>query len=88
MALTMINPASSWFEIVELPVVKQLCRQRVNSKELLIADKIFAETLEHTAKLVNKSWLCRYPQSCYLIHNNGNEFTLYFKYLCKSYGIK
>jgi hypothetical protein len=24
MALTMINPASSWFEIAELPVVKQL----------------------------------------------------------------
>jgi hypothetical protein len=25
MALTMINLASSWFEIAELPVVKQLC---------------------------------------------------------------
>jgi hypothetical protein len=24
MALTMINPASSWFEIAELPVVEQL----------------------------------------------------------------
>jgi hypothetical protein len=25
MALTMINLASSWFEIAELPIVKQLC---------------------------------------------------------------
>jgi hypothetical protein len=39
MALTMIDPASSWFEIAELPVVKPLRPQTVNGKELLIADK-------------------------------------------------
>ncbi len=55
MALTMINPTSSWFEIAELPVVKRLRQQTVNGKELLIADKIFDKTLEHIAKLVNKS---------------------------------
>jgi hypothetical protein len=58
MALTMIKPASSWFEIAELPVVKQLHRQTVNGKELLIADEIFDKTSERTAKLVNKTWLC------------------------------
>ncbi len=88
MALTMIDPTSSWFEIAELPVVKQLYWQTVNGKELLIADKIFDKTLEHIAKLVNKTWLCIYPRFCYLIHNNGSKFKLYFKYLCKSYGIK
>jgi hypothetical protein len=61
MALTMINPASTWFEIAELPIVKQLCRQTVNGKELLMADEIFDKTLEPIAKLVNKTWLCRYP---------------------------
>jgi hypothetical protein len=54
MALTMINPASSWFEIAELPVVKQLHRQKVNGKELLIADEIFDNTSEPIAKLVKK----------------------------------
>jgi hypothetical protein len=88
MALTMIIPASSWFEIVELPIITQLCRQTINGKELLIADKIFDKTLERIAKLVNKTWLCRYPQCCYLIYDNKSEFKLYFKYLCKSYGIK
>ncbi len=39
MALTMIDPTSSWFEIAELPIVKQLCWQTVNGKELLIADE-------------------------------------------------
>jgi hypothetical protein len=46
MALTMINPASSWFEIAELPIVEQLCQQPVNSKGLLIADEIFDKTSE------------------------------------------
>jgi hypothetical protein len=61
MALTMIGPTSSWFEIAELPVVKQLRQQTVNGKELLMADEIFDKTSERIAKLVNKTWLCRYP---------------------------
>jgi hypothetical protein len=56
MALTMINPASSWFKIAELPVVEQLRRQTVNGKELLKADEIFDKTSEHIAKLVNTTW--------------------------------
>ncbi len=45
MALTMIDPASSWFEIAELPIDEWLRWQTVNGKELLIADKIFDKTL-------------------------------------------
>ncbi len=59
MALTIIDPASSWFEIAESPVVEQLCQQTVNGKELSIADDIFDKTSECIAKLVNKTWLCR-----------------------------
>jgi hypothetical protein len=50
MALTMINPALSWFKIAKLPIVKQLCQQTVNGKELLIADEIFDKTSEGIAK--------------------------------------
>jgi hypothetical protein len=88
MALTMINPTSSWFKIAELPVVEQLRRQTVNGKELLIADEIFDKTSERIAKLVNKTWLCRYPRCHHLIYDNGSEFKLHFEYLCESYGIK
>jgi hypothetical protein len=87
MALTMIDPASSWFQIAELPVVERLCQQTVNGKDLLIADEIFDKTSERIDKLVNKTWLCRYPRCHYLMYNNGSEFKLHFKYLCKSYGI-
>ncbi len=87
MALTMIDPASGWFEIAELPVVEWLRWQTVNGKELLIADEIFDKTSERRAKLVNKTWLCRYPWYRHLIYNNGSEFKLHFEYLCESYGI-
>ncbi len=44
MALTMINPTSSWFEIVELPVITRLRRQTVKGKELLTANKILTKS--------------------------------------------
>ncbi len=88
MALTMIDPASSWFEIVELPVVTRSRRQTVNGNELLPADKIFDKTSDHIAKLVHKTWLCRYPLCHHLIYNSGSEFELHFEYLCELYGIK
>jgi hypothetical protein len=88
MALTMIDPTSSWFKIAELPVVEQLHRQTVKGKELLVADAIFDKTSECIAKLINNTWLCRYPRCCHFIYNNGSEFKLHCQYLCKSYGIK
>jgi hypothetical protein len=87
LALAMIDPTSSWFEIAELPVVKQWHRQTVNGKELLIADEIFDKTSECIVKLVNKTWLCRYPRCHHLIYNNWSEFKLHFEYLCESCGI-
>jgi hypothetical protein len=84
MAQTMIDPTSSWFKIVELPLVTWLQRQTVNRKELLTANKIFHKTSDDIARLVNKIWLCRYPGCCYLIYNNGSEFKMHFDYLCES----
>ncbi len=59
-----------------------------NSQRQGAINEIFDKTSERIAKLVNKTWLCRYPRCCHLIHNNGSEFKLHFKYLCESYGIK
>ncbi len=69
-------------------MVTRLHRQTVNGKELLITNETFDKTLEGIAKLVNKTWLCRYLWCRYLTYNNGSEFKLNFEYLCKSYGIK
>ncbi len=59
----------------------------MNGKELSIADEIFDKTSEHIAKLVNKTWLCRYPRCRHLMYNNGSKFKLHFEYLCESYAI-
>jgi hypothetical protein len=83
-----INPASSWFEIVESPLVSRLTTKMVNRKEKVSEELIFDKSSNQIARLVNKFWLCRYPQCCYIIYDNGSEFKLHFETLCKSYGIK
>ncbi len=88
MALTMINPTSSWFEIVELLLVTRLTAMTVNGNEKISEELIFDKSSNQIARLVNKIWLCRYPQCRHLIHNNGLEFKLHFETLCDSYGIK
>ncbi len=88
MALTMINPASSWFKVVDLPTIMRLMTRKVNGKERTIKDLIFDKPSDCISRLLNKIWLCRYPRCCYLIYNNGSEFKLHFETLCDSYGIK
>ena len=56
MALTMIDPASSWFEIVELPLVNQPTTNMVNGKQKVSNELIFNKSsnqnqnLEHELK--------------------------------------
>jgi hypothetical protein len=39
MALTMIVPASSWLEVVELPTITRVTTKKVNGKERTIIEK-------------------------------------------------
>ncbi len=84
----MVNPASSWFEVVELPTIMRCMTKKVNGKERTIKEQIFDKSSDQISKLVNKILLCRYPQCCYLIYDNGSEFKLHFETFCNSYGIK
>jgi hypothetical protein len=51
-----------------------------------------AETFDKSSvqisNLVYKTWFSRYPCCQYSIYDNGSEFKLYFRTLCKTYGIK
>ncbi len=62
--------------------------KKVNGKERTIKEEIFDKSFDQISQLVDKIWLCRYPQCCYLIYDNGLEFKLHFETLCDSYGIK
>ncbi len=52
-ALTMIDPTSSWFEIVELPLVSRLTTTLVNGKEKVNEELIFNKSSNQIARLVN-----------------------------------
>jgi hypothetical protein len=76
MALTMIDPASSWFKIVELPLVRRLKTTTVDGRELLASEEIFDKSSDCIVQLVIKFWFSRYPRCQYLVYNNGSEFKL------------
>ena len=41
MVLTMIDPTSSWFEVVELPTITRLMTRTVNGKKKVVKEEIF-----------------------------------------------
>jgi hypothetical protein len=94
--LTMINPATSWFEIVELPTVAQETtvppvdkgKKVTFAKNTKVAKPYFDKSSAQISNLVYKTWFSRYPQCQYKIYNNGSEFKLHFQSLCNTYGIK
>ncbi len=88
MALTMIDPTTSWFKVVELLLIRQLKTFTVDGKESSIVEEIFDKTSERIAWLVNKTWLSRFPRFHYIIYNNGSELKYNFEYLCITYVIK
>jgi hypothetical protein len=89
----MIDPATSWFEIVELPTVRVTVPKGGEGKKATCLDhtkdaEIFDKTSVQTSNLVYKCWFSRYPCCCYMIYNDGSEFRLHFHDLCKTYGVK
>ena len=83
MCLTMIDPASGWFEICELPASSYFL---ADGKVQLNRDS-FDKSSAQISRLVNKSWLSRYPRPKAVIYDNGSEFKLHFVALCKEYGV-
>jgi hypothetical protein len=93
MRLIMINPATSWFNIVELPTVRVTVPKVGKDKKATCNDytkeaEIFDKTSAQISNLVYKCWFSRYPHCQYLIYNNRSEIKLHFRALCATYGIK
>jgi hypothetical protein len=57
MALIMIDPASSWLEVVEVPTITRVTTKKVNGKERTIKEEIFDKSSDRISQLVNKIWL-------------------------------
>ncbi len=85
MCLTMINPASSWFEMVELPVMEFITPSASSKKgtkthktKITTKGDYFGKTSTMISHLINKTWFSRYPCCQNIIHDNGSEFKLHF----------
>jgi hypothetical protein len=92
----MIDPATSWFEIVELPTVAQKTtvtpagkgKKVTFDKYTKVAEPHFDKSSAQISNLVYKTWFSRYPRCRYIMYNNGSKFKLHFQSLCDTYGIK
>ena len=81
MCLTMIDPASSWFEIVELPVITEAIiplhtkggKGTKTHEEPKLA--YFDKSSAMISNLVNKTWFCQYPCCQYINYDNGSNQT-------------
>ncbi len=96
MCLTMINPATSWFEIVGLPTVAQKTtvppagkgKKVAFDKNTKVPEPYFDKSSAQISNLVYKTWFSsRYPPCGYIIYDNGSKFKLHFRSLCNTYGI-
>jgi hypothetical protein len=72
MCLTMINPATSWFEIVELPTVRVTVPKLGKGKKATCLDyttdaEIFDKASAQISNLVYKCWFSRYSCCRYMI---------------------
>ncbi len=88
LCLTMIDPASSWFEVVELPVVEYATTGKRVHDATKEKDAYFDKSSAMISTLVDKTWFSRYHHCQHIIYDNGSEFKLHFEALCDSYGIK
>jgi hypothetical protein len=69
MCLTMIDPATSWFEIVELPTVDLVMtvppagkgKKVTHSRNTKVAETTFDKSSAQISNLVYKTWFSRYP---------------------------
>jgi hypothetical protein len=62
MYLTMIDPATSWLEIVELPNLKrETSGSKVTNKNTKEADMTFDKSSAQISNLVYNTWFSRYP---------------------------
>ena len=82
MCLTMIDPASSWFEIVELPVTTDAVipmdtkGQKGSKTQNNTKLPYFEKSSTMISHLVNKTWFSCYPHCQYIIYDNGSKFKL------------
>ena len=83
----MIDTATSWFEILELPVSQlsehdiskgiEGCKGSLTHKQK--KEPYLDEISVTVGSLINRTWFGHHPHSQYIVYNNGSEFKLHSK---------
>ena len=79
--MTMIDPATGWFNIFEIPMFDP-DKVKIGNDENI--DKPSASIIQ----LFNNKWLCRYPRPRKFVFDNGSEFKQDFTTFLKDFDIK
>ena len=79
--MTMIDPATGWFDIVEI-LTFDLDEVTAGNDEYI--DK----SSDRVSQLFNNTWLCRYLRPRKVVFDNGSEFKQDFTPLLKDFDIK
>lgn len=82
--MTMMDPATGWFEIVEVPnyIVENIVDKKKTTETII--DKSSARI----SRLFEQTWLARYPRPREVVFDNGSEFKKDFVPLLKDMSIK
>ena len=80
--MTMIDPVTGWFEIVEIP--SYIITDVKNKKLQENIDKSSARI----SRIFDQTWLSRYPRPSKVVFDNGSEFKKDFVPLLKDWSIK
>ena len=70
-AMTMVDPATGWFEIAEVPYYN--VDDVVNNK-----DSYINKSSARISQLFNQVWLSRYPRPNEVMFDNSSEFKMHF----------
>ena len=95
MFITIIDSASSWFEIIELPISQHRLdipngTKGQQGKDTHIQSKqpYFDKTSATVGNIINRTWFSGHSCSQYIVYENRSEFKFHFETLCDSYGLK
>ena len=80
-AMTMVAPATGWFEIAQVPYYSI---DNIDNN----SDNYIDKSSARISQLFNQFWLSRYPRPKEVVFDNGSEFKMHFMRLLKDFDIK
>ena len=73
MCVTMIDPATSWFEMREIPVMT-VTNPKTNKEK-----RVFEKTSSRISQIINSSWLSRYPRPKNVVYDKAGRVNTQFR---------